>query len=587
VPANFPRSARHLQEVYNSRAGDNSKRHGLYAEIEDALQGRRPKRYEKLWHEDDVPIEFRSIQLAAQDLTALATKVFNVEVAQTGTTKARAEADEKVERIAYGWNEGARNLGGPAWKAIMGEIARLEVLFADMVFGFLPHFPTKTLFGAVKHPNLHFPPSGWSPLSINPLDDTLMAYSTTLGELKRRYDPHGDNGKAAALDKQYGRFISLPGGRSRVPSDSTICLVGEFYGSRAWYFGTLDDRGVRLLTSEEGDPNHPGVCPWASGRQIGFDPLFAGQLGLEIALQKVLSQEIQATDEMLHGPVTGSPLIGGDLHNDRYNVLRTDIPGERIIPPQRLAPTSPVNTQRIVAELMSMLRIANRNPESFQGAGDANSAKAVQTLQAGIRSTVQDIIWVPIMDGLMRAYEAARQMEINLWPLEEKQVRGKRSGEYFEVSYRPITDLADYKARIRVEHDAELGGYQGSLDRQQKVTSKMMSRRTAMEKDYDTRDVGPEWSQIEIESVDALWDQVVAAQGPNLNPDGIARWIELMREGNSKVDAYRMASQEGAFAPPQPAEALAQQGAPDPLAALMAGSPDAMPVPSLAEVRSA
>lgn len=533
--------------------GDRAELYGLYQEIDDALRGKRPKRYENLWHEDDVPLEFRSIQLAAQDLTALATKVFNVEVAPTGSTEKSKRADEKVERIAYGWHEGAHNLGGPAWKSLMGEIARLEVCFADATFAFLPHYPTKTLFGHVRDSRQHFPPSGWSPLSINPLDDTLIAYRTTLGELKARFDPNGDNGKSAALDKQYGKFMSLPGSRTREPSNSTICLVGEFYGTDAWYVATLDDRGVVLLASESGDKGHPGVCPWVSMRQVGFDPLFAGQLGLEVALQKVLSQEIQATDEMLHGPITGSKLIGDQLRWDGYNTLDTSIPGDRVIPPQRLAPTSPVNTQRIIAELMQMLRIANRNPESFQGAGDANSAKAVQTLQAGIRSTVQDILWVPIMDGLQRSYEAARKMEINLWPNEEKSVKGKRSKEYFEVNYRPITDLANYQARLRVEHDSELGGYQGSLDRQQKMTSGLLSKRTAMERDPDVRDVGEEWRQIESESLDSLIDQVIASKGPELSVSGLIRVQQLVRDGMSKADAYAQVEKEGAFTPPAPA----------------------------------
>jgi hypothetical protein len=543
---------------------DKGELYGLYQEIDDALHGKRPKRYEKLWHEEDIPLEFRSIQLAAQDLTALATKIFNIEVAPTGQTEKAKKADEKVERIAYGWNEGSRNLGGPAWKSIMGEIARLEVCFADAVVGFLPDYPSNTLFATVKDPRLHFPPLGWSPLSINPLDNTLIVYKTTLGELKRRYDPKGDNGKSAALDKQYGRYIAVGGTRNKTASDSTICTVGEFYGTEAWYVATLDDRGVVLLSSEQGvDKGHPGVCPWASMRQSGFDPLFAGQLGLEVAMQKVLSQEIQATDEMLHGPVSGTKLVGDELKWDGYNVLDASF-GDRIVPPQRLAPTSPVNTQRIIGELMSMLRIANRNPESFQGAGDANSAKAVQTLQAGIRSTVQDIIWVPIMDGLQRAYESARQMEINLWPLLEKTVRGKKTKEYYEVSYRPIVDLTDYKARIRVEHDGELGGYQGSLDRQQKMTSGSLSRLTAMERDPDVRDVQQELRRIEIEDVSRLLDQVIAAKGETLTVAGLIRVQELISEGKTKQEAYRQAESEGVLEPPPPPVEAPVPGGPAP-----------------------
>ena len=582
MSSDIPSSEQDLNALYRDRAKDKASLYSLYTEIEQATHGVRPARYNSLFHEDDIAVEFRSIHLAAMDLTGMTTKQFNVEVAPTGETKTRKEADEKVEKIAYAWNEGARNLGGDSWLDIMGEWARLQVLFLDACFMFLPDYETKTLFPMIRDPRNHYPPIGWTPLSIAPLNNTLIVYDTTLGQLRARYPA-----SAGALNVQYTKSQFGPGG-SRIPSDNTVCKVAEFYANEAWYVSTLGDRGVLLAASEDGDPGHPGVCPVVSSRRQGFEPIFAGQLGLEVALQKVLSQEIQATDEMLHGPVTSSPIIGGDLHNDRLNILDTSIPGERIIPPQRLAPTSPVNTQRVIGELMNMLRIANRNPESFQGQGDANSAKAVQTLQVGVKNTVQDILWPPMMAALERAYEAARKMELNLWPLDKKTVRGKKGKGFYEVSYRPVTDLADYRARIRVEHDGELGGYQGSLDRQQKHTTGFMSRVTAMEKDPDVRDVQGEIHRIEMESVEKLLDQVIAAKGPELSDAGMARWLELMGEGKSKLEAYQQAQKEGAFAPPAPPPAPPGMempgGMPPELAGLMGGAPEG-PMPSLTEAR--
>lgn len=582
MPNDIPGSFADLKNIYHTRSQDKAALYGLYSEIEGATEGKRPSKYDKLWHEDDIPVEFRSIQLAAMDLTGMATKIFNIEVASTGDTKERQKADEKAEKIAYAWNEGSRNLGGDSWLDIMGEWARLQVLFLDGCFMFMPHYESKTLFPQIRDPRNHFPPIGWSPLSIAPLDNTLIAYKTSLGELKRRYPD-----KAAALDQAYMRSIYGPRGVKSTPSDSLVVTVGEFYGTGAWYVATLEDKGVLLAASETGDRGHPGVCPVVTSRRHGFEPIFAGQLGLEIMLQKVLTQEVQATDEMLHGPISGSKIVGDVLRWDGYNTLDTSIPGDRVVPPQRLAPTSPLNTQRVIGELMNMLRIANRNPESFQGQGDANSAKAVQTLQVGVKNTVQDILWPPMMAALERAYEAARKMEINLWPLDKRTVRGKKGKGFYEVSYRPITDLSEYKARIRVEHDGELGGYQGSLDRQQKVTSGLMSKKLAMELDPNIRDVEARWKEIEMQKVDELWDQVVAAQGQTLNPAGVARWLELMSEGKSKIEAYRLAEQEGAFTPPPPPEPPPgmEGGMPDIAALMGGGAPPEAPMTSLADAR--
>lgn len=573
--------ARETRELWQQRQDTRFEKYASYTEIENAIFGRFPTRYDRMFNEHDIKLEVRTTKSADMNLTRLTAKTFPISIAARGESEAKRKADERAEKIGYGWNEGSSIRSGVEMDGTMFQLAQHQVRFGDGCLLGLPDHDRKIIFWHVKDPRCHFPPNGWSPWGVTPLDNTLIVYETTLGDLRKRYEDYPD--VVMRLNNQY----QSKSGSAASAGDRTICKVGEFYSTDAWYCATLDDNPVVMSESQTGDEGHPGVCPVTSFEQSGYDPLFQGQLGLEVALQKVLTQEFQATDEMLHGPVSGSKLIGDELKWDEYNVLDTAIPGERIIPPQRLAPTSPLNSERVIASLLGLNRLMNLTPESAQGGGDANSGKAIQVLNSPINSIVQDILWMPFRNGFPHAYENNRRMEINLWPNERKKAYGKKGKATFEVDYIPNVHLSDYQNRIKIESGFGLGGYQQVLEGMQMVDAELMPVEDFIEMHPGYRDVQGTLRRLGAEKLDKTIFAVLEAQGPTLQIEGLLEAKKrILEKGLSVTEALAQVKSEGLLTP---APEAAAGGMPPELAALMGGGMEGLtgPPPSLGQMRQA
>ena len=539
-------SSQDLSAVFHSRLEVHSRRFAVMNEVEAAVHGDLPDRYGPLFAEPEkeVRIELRTIKTADQDLTALTSKVFPIMVQPKTLSEANKKDASRVEQVAYGYNNGAALRGTIEMDAIMFQLAQHQVRFADGCLVAYPDYERKLIFFHVVDPRNHLPPVGWNPFSPSPLDDTMICYELPLGEVKRRFP-----NSAVALDKQYARSSHGPGGH-RIPDDMQRVRFAMTFSADSWYASTIShDRTVTLNESHTGDKGHPGVCPVTSFQQFGSDPLFTGQIGIEVALQKVMSQELRGTEQMLTGPIFVSGLEG-DINWTGVNKLST-LGGEKPMV-QRLGPTSPLNTERVLASLVNFARIFNRNPESFQGAGDANSAKAVQTLQAGVRSTVQDILWMPFMNGFPRVYDNCMKMERNLWPNERKTIQGKKGRASFEVDYVPGVHLDGYEGRVKIEPGFGLGGIQQSIEAIQKNGAGMLSKRTAIEYDPGVADVDEEMRRIQSEEMGEVLTGIMAAKGPELSITAVAAVIEKINKGMDKVAAIREVSEEGLFDPPAP-----------------------------------
>lgn len=553
-----PQKAQDLASVFHSRLESHSHRFSVMNEVEAAVHGRLPERYGPLFAEPEkeVRIELRTIKTADQDLTALTAKVFPISVDPKTSAQENVKSAERVEKVAYGYNNGAALRMGPEMDAIMFQLAQHQVRFADGCLVAYPDYDKKLIFFHVVDPRNHLPPVGWSPYSPAPLDESMICYELPLGEVKRRFP-----GSMTQLDQVYQRSTFGPGGK-RTPDDKMMVKFAMSLGTESWYASTVNgDKTVVLSQSEAGDRNHPGVCPITSFMQFGSDPLFTGQIGIEVALQKVMSQEIRGTEQMLTGPIFVSGM-DGDINWTGVNKLST-LGGEKPMV-QRLGPTSPLNTERVLSSLVNFARIFNRNPESFQGGGDANSAKAVQTLQAGVRSTVQDILWMPFKNGFPRVYDNCMKMERNLWPNEKKTVRGKTGRSAFEIDYVPSVHLDGFDGRVKIEFGFGLGGIQQSIEAIQKNGAGMLSKRTAIEYDMGVRDVDAEMRRIESEEMGEVLTQVMAAKGELLSLSALAAIIKKIESGKTKVEAITEAEEEGLFDPP-PVE--------DPMMAMAGGAP--------------
>lgn len=582
-----PGSPKDLGSLWSNRAPYYATVHKAMDEVLKVIEkGEFPDKYQELFSPKQQVTNLELTRSAHQHLTALSSKVFPIYVPPKGNSDTKRKEAERVEKIAYSYNSGAFMRGGADIDQIMHNLAYFSTACGDAVLVAYPDYKRKLVFFKVRDPRSHFPPLGWSPWSEAPLDNTLIAYQMTLGELKARYSD-----SASELDQAYNKMTTSRNvvRRSRI-DDSTPLWVGEYYSTDAWYVATLEDTVVVLVASEHDDKGHPDVCPVSCMTQMSATdpkgrPVFLGQLGLEAASAKVISQEIEAAEQMLFGPIAHTPFVGGGFQWNQPNIFDPNWPGTPAM--QRLAPSSPFNTERLLGSLVGLSRILNLHPESASGAGEAVSGKAIQTLNQGPRTIVQDILWVPYMTGMPRGYSAGAKMEINLWPNDRKTATGKRGKSSFETEYIPSVHLAGYEDRIKIEPGLGLGGYQAVLDYEQRYGAGLMSRRTFMEQVPDIRDAEEEIRRIESEEIEksnSVAFEALAGVDPMTAIRANAEIKRLIDEdGISKFEAIRRVIESGLLQPPAPE---APPGVPPDLAALVGGgAPEALPPPSLAAAR--
>jgi hypothetical protein len=473
-----------MSNIYSTRSNHYMSVHAEKTKMLLLYNGNLPG-YEDFFPDDIHQHILNPMRSAADDLTNMTAKVMPIFVPPQKQTAQKRKAAEKVENIAWGWNDVGRRLGLMEMKSLMSVWAHYLVVTGDAVGMVLPNHEHKTPFFTWRDPRSHLPPVGWTPYSQTPLTDTMFAYPLTLKELMARYP-----NKANELRRVYGKVTYSSGiVRSRREDEDIVCMVGEWYSKDAWYVGTLDGETVVLDASEGGDKNHPNCLPVVpftlhnvlnpKGRS-----LFADQASLQAAMSRMVSQEIDYFDQLLFGTLFTTPTeddvvkIGPGAVNVWDNTFQGQPRAERIAPAQAIQAT------QMISMLLGYSRVANRNPEAMQGAGDANSAKALAELKSGPEATVRDGFWPVFTNGLPKLYTAAAQMELKLWPHEKKTAYYDRTGgkgSVFTEDYVPAEDLQGYEHLIQIEPGFFLGGYAGTLEMLQMQQSGAMSMETFLE----------------------------------------------------------------------------------------------------------
>ena len=567
-----------IHALYNSRLPYYSGVHQAMDELLMVRDGEVPARYSDMFHEDIPVYLLNMMRLAHDDLTAMAGKVFPIYVPPKNNSAKAATKAEKVEKIAYGWNDAARRAGGPTFDSIMDKLAWWLVLCADAVAMVLPDYKNKTPYFTFRDPRTHYPPEGWSPWSQAPLDNTLFSYEVPLEELIMRYPE-----KAMVLRNQYTRMVGGWGifRRSSRTNPNPLVRIGEYYSRDTWMVGTIDDNETTLVESHKGDKGHPGVCPVVpftlySATQAKGRPMFADQVPLQMAMARMFSQQIDFYDKTLYPTTFGTKLRGDTVKYGpgAYNEFDQTLGDKPAFFQQ--APANPIHADQMLSFTLGLARVLNRNPESMQGGGDAVSAKAINELKGSVNMIVEDGIWPAFIDGLPRLYKAAAEMDINLWGRDAKKSSGVKRNNYFVESYTPGLDLSGYESDITVEPGLGLGGFQGKLEIMQMLGAGMISMDTALEMLPEYRNPQEEKRRIQGDKLDEVTWQTFAARAAELQPGALAEVKRLMAEEDMDLsEAIAKVDAAGALFVPPPDPMAAMGGAPggNPLAALMGGMP--------------
>ena len=544
-------NAQDLRNLWQSRAFYYGRSHQVMDDLVGVYNGVLPSEFDDFFHEDMHVHLINSIRLAWDDLAALAGRVFQLYVRPDNDTDTATNRAEKQEQIGYGYNRAGRLAGSIDMDLLMKVLMWWVVGCANAVAMALPDYRHQSPYFTFRDPRTHYPPVGWNPYTQTKLEDSVFAYQMSVAELKARFPE-----QAASIGKKVGRLypLAVPGG-SKNSEDEVFLWVGEYYHADCWMTATLEDSSVLLAKSETGDPGHPGVMPvvpfglfnpdTAKGRSF-----FADQISIQAAMARMFSQKLDYFDRTLYPVVFTTPLMGRTLKIGPYAVNEYDIANTQGSQPRldTIAPANPVDADQTIQMALGLSRMLNRNPEAFQGAGEADSAKALTKLTEGVDRVVRNSVWPAAISALPVLYSTAAQMDLNLWPNVQKKAKGDRKGTPFRVTYRPAVDLADGRAfDFEVETPITVGGYQGVLQTMQLVQAELLSEDTAFEQLDDIPNAKEEKRRVDLFRIKKLALADLQAKTGNgvLAPGTLKAIADAIRKGEDIMDAIDRLEKEG------------------------------------------
>jgi hypothetical protein len=305
--------------------------------------------------------------------------------------------------------------------------------------------------------------------------------------------------------------------------------------------------------------------------------MFADQLSIQAAMARMFSQKLDYYDRTLYQMIFHTPVSGNTIKMGPYatNEYVTTIGVQPRV--DTIAPSNPVDAEQMIQLTAGLSRMLNRNPEQFQGAGEADSAKALQELKTGITATIRDSIWPPIVEAIPKLYTIAAKLDLKLWPHERKEVIGSAKTRAFKVSYTPAVDLLGREESFAVEPGLGLAGYQGTVEILQLLGAESVSEDTALEQLEHVRDPQAEKRRIFNDRMQKLMfaDLASKAQMGVLMPGALAEVRERVNRGEDPYDVMAQMDQEGRLLQPPP-PAPGAPGAPG----LPGGTEPTSPVPA-------
>lgn len=569
-------NASDVAAAWSERLSYYAEDHAEMDKLVGAYFGTLPAEFEDYFDPEMHVHVINMLRMSWDDLAIRAGKVFRLSVKpDNNTPTARARA-EKLEKVGYGYNEVGACIGSIGRDMVQKVAAWWMVGCANAVYLVLPSYEYQAPQITFRDPRMYFPPVGWTPYSQAPADDGLFAYQITVGELKRRYPD-----KSEEISRGLAK-TTLGFGGKRTVGDSTQVWIGELYSEDSWMVTTLDDDAVTLARSDSGDRGHPGVNPVvpvslynpAGGKGRSF---LSDQVSIQAALARMFSQKLDFYDRSLYPLIFHTRLTGQTLRVGPYATNEFDFTDGNAPKVEVVAPAHQIDADQTMSFALGLSRMLNRNPESFQGQGQADSAKAINALESGVTATIRDDLWPPMLAAEPRIMETCAKMDVNLWGGVKKSAEGSRDNRPYQVTYTPTVDVRGYEKAFRAKPGFGLAGYQGTLEILQLLGAEQIDELTAIEQRPDVDDADEMLRRIDMDRMSKLerLQLATAAQLPpgapgSLQDGAIAEIKQLIAEGKSWDEAVKMLRDKGALTVPQPPPV-------DPMAALAGGAGGGVP----------
>jgi hypothetical protein len=564
-------NAEDVAAEYSSRLSWYAGDHAVMDKLVNAYFGVLPAEFNDYFDPEMHVHVINMLRMAWDDLAIRAGKTFRVTVRpdnDSDTARARAE---KQEKIGYWYNEAGGCIGGIGRDMVQKVQAWWMVGCANAVYLTLPSYQDETPFITFRDPRTYFPPAGWTPYSQAPADDGIFAYQMTLGELRRRY-PDAE----LEVSQKFGRRSTGYGSASMSRNtDETQVWVNEFYSPDSWMVVALGDSPVTLVRTDTGDRGHPDVNPivpvslynpsGAKGRSF-----LADQVSIQAALARMFSQKLDFYDRTLYPIVFHTRLMGQTLRIGPYATNEFDASDGTAPKVEVVAPAHQIDADQTMNFALGLSRMLNRNPESFQGQGQADSAKAIDALESGVTATIRDDFWPPMLAAEPRIMENCAKLDVNLWPGSKKNAEGKRNNRPYAITYTPTVDLRGREKAFRAQPGYGTAGYRGVIEILQMLGAEQIDELSAIEQRPDVEDADEMLRRINMDRLAKLerLQLSAAAQIPPGTPgalqDGaLAKLKQLIAKGKSWDEAVEELTKMGQLTvppPPPPPEAAGLPG---------------------------
>lgn len=555
-----------ISALYEERAGLYGNAHSAIDELVGLYEGNLPAEFNDYFAPEMHVHIINMVRLAWDDLATMAGKLFPIYVPPDNLTQTARERAERLEQIGYGYNENGRRCGGITMKLLQKVNAWWMVGAGNVVNMTLPDFDQKRPFFTFRDPRTYYPPGGWSPFSQAAPTDALFVYPITLGELKRRYPD-----KAEEINQKIARSSQSMSNGAHKPiyhDDKWVVQLGEYYHEDTWSVQTLTDLVITVARSDDGDLGHPGIVPvtaygFYSALSSKARGLFADQVSIQAATARMFSQQLDFYDRILYPLIFHTPLVNEKLRLGP-NAANTYDTSSGVQPRvDTVQPAHSIDANQMMAFALGLSRVLNRNPESLQGQGQADSAKALTELKSGITSTIRDWVWPPMIEALPKMYEHAARLETKIWPNERRTVTGTRKNQPFSSEYVPAVHLAGREATFQIEPGLGLAGYQGTLELMQLYQAEMISEDEALEQGEWSRDVQAAKRGIQLDKLAKLNFAVLGSKAEQglLAAETIPLLMDMVGNGKDLNTAMRELQAQGKLELPPPNEVPGAPGA--------------------------
>ena len=284
--------------------------------------------------------------------------------------------------------------------------------------------------------------------------------------------------------------------------------------------------------------------------QLGGQSQFEQNIGLVLAYMRILNQKLTYNANIVWPWL----VIRGmnDIDPQARTITILDQQGDA----QFLAPPGEIQAERDLDVLDRLIRVMNHDTEALQGQapGSIVTGAGVDSLNQDVRQMVMGY-WDLMKPDLEFVKACGLAIDETLYSGSEKEITGKSSGESFQETYKPGTDIRGYR-NVVIDFGVGVGGLEGFTELMQLAAQGFIDETTVMETAPWITSVSDTRRKVMMDRLEKIILEMVANMAPAHLVNHMAEWRKAI-EGQG--DPYDWIA-ENPFPSPDPLQDVGAPG---------------------------